>query len=174
MSPAHSFHDVFSAEELQAIRKLGDQLVTQRATVDGSQQHLRSSSVAWISDRLLKDRVYDVIATINESTYQFDLDSCLYKPLQYTLYAEGDEYGWHIDMRPADRQRKLSVTIQLSDPSEYDGGELELNAGGDIMRMPKRKGEVVAFPSWVLHRVAPVTRGVRRSLVAWATGPAFQ
>jgi PKHD-type hydroxylase len=67
--------------------------------------------------------------------------------------------------------RKLSCVIQLSDPEDYDGGELQMNMGSQIVSIPKQKGLVTYFSSFVLHRVTPVTRGVRKSLVAWISGP---
>ena len=66
--------------------------------------------------------------------------------------------------------RKVSVIVQLSDTSEYKGGELQINTGGQIKTIPKVKGSVVIFPSYLLHRVTPVTTGLRKSLVLWAGG----
>jgi len=70
--------------------------------------------------------------------------------------------------------RKLSVVIQLSDPSEYDGGNLQFMLGNESENAKKEKGMLYAFPSWVLHRVTPVTEGTRRSLVIWLSGPKFK
>ena len=68
-------------------------------------------------------------------------------------------------------QRKLSITFQMSDAAEYEGGDLEFNASGRIETAPKKKGQLILFPSYCLHRVAPVTKGTRRALVAWVVGP---
>jgi PKHD-type hydroxylase len=70
--------------------------------------------------------------------------------------------------------RKLSMVLQLSDPSEYDGGDLEFYVQSEPIKAEKKKGIVYVFPSWVLHRVTPVTRGTRRSLVMWIAGPKFK
>jgi PKHD-type hydroxylase len=64
--------------------------------------------------------------------------------------------------------------VQLSAPEDYDGGQLELRDGDEIVSGPRDAGTIVAFPSWVIHRVTPVTRGLRRSLVVWVGGPPFR
>ena len=70
--------------------------------------------------------------------------------------------------------RKLSLSIQLSDPSSYEGGELVLYVGEEGITVPKEQGKLIAFPSFTLHEVKPVTKGERYSLVAWITGPQFK
>ena len=97
--------------------------------------------------------------------------------IQFTVY-EGDDkgfYRWHVDnnMQSDVPPRKLSMTVQLSDPSEYTGGELQLH-DGEVQTAVNNRGHVVIFPSYVLHRVQPVTSGIRRSLVVWANGPGFK
>ena len=99
------------------------------------------------------------------------------EPVQYTVYeAPSVGYEWHVDMvdAPSEVQRKLSLTLQLSDPADYEGGALEFRDGCSVVAAPRERGAVVAFPSWAHHRVTPVTRGVRRSLVAWVGGPCFR
>lgn len=76
-------------------------------------------------------------------------------------------------MGPGKANRKLSLVCQLSDPSEYEGGEFQINPGGSILVPERTKGTVIIFPSYLVHRVAPVTKGTRRSLVLWVEGPAF-
>jgi PKHD-type hydroxylase len=70
--------------------------------------------------------------------------------------------------------RKVSITIQLSDPSEYEGGDLELWYGGSIIQIPKNKGLTVLFPSFSMHRVTPITKGTRKSLVLWVGGEHYK
>jgi PKHD-type hydroxylase len=84
-------------------------------------------------------------------------------------------YDWHIDtFAPTnDIQRKLSISILLSDPSEFEGGELQFK-GIEDRKILVNRGSVVVFPSFVEHRVTPVTKGVRYSAVTWASGPAFR
>jgi PKHD-type hydroxylase len=95
--------------------------------------------------------------------------------MQYTVYKDnGGHYDWHIDKGIlSSSPRKLSLVLQLSDPSEYEGGDLEIMISKDVIKLEKRKGLVWAFPSWVLHRVTPVTKGIRRTIVVWVTGPKF-
>ena len=66
------------------------------------------------------------------------------------------------------------MSIQLTDPSEYEGGELQLKSKNSITTVSKKKGTIIFFPSFMLHRVTPVTKGVRHSLVGWITGPPFK
>jgi PKHD-type hydroxylase len=67
--------------------------------------------------------------------------------------------------------RKLSCVLQLSDAADYDGGDLQLNNGSQIITVPKEKGTITFFSSFTLHRVTPVTRGKRQTLVTWLSGP---
>jgi PKHD-type hydroxylase len=70
--------------------------------------------------------------------------------------------------------RKLSITVQLSDPSEYEGGELQFMINQHIITAPKEKGTAIIFPSFALHRVTPVTKGARKSIVGWIGGPPYK
>ena len=91
--------------------------------------------------------------------------------LQYTkYYGDGGHYDWHADLGPGISNRKLSCVLQLSTPEEYEGGELQMNPGGDIMSVPKGLGVLCFFPSFLLHRVTPLTSGTRKSLVTWLCG----
>ncbi len=82
-----------------------------------------------------------------------------------------DHYGWHMDVGPDGdtATRKISVTVQLSDPDTYEGGNLELMPG-DVAIMRRVQGGAVLFPSFLLHRVTPMEKGTRYSLVAWFVG----
>ena len=94
--------------------------------------------------------------------------------IQVLRYDGSDKgfYDWHMDqgLRDATALRKLSLTIQLSNASLYEGGGLEMRLGREVDYMPREQGSGVLFPSFILHRVAPVTRGVRYSMVVWFTG----
>ncbi|HEY1877424.1 MAG TPA: hypothetical protein VGG66_08130 [Rhizomicrobium sp.] len=72
------------------------------------------------------------------------------------------------------KRRKLSMPVQVSDPSSYDGCDLQFHAANHIDTAPRMRGAVIAFPSYVLHRVTPITRGIRKSMVVWTTGPKFR
>ena len=96
--------------------------------------------------------------------------------IQYTEYdaAELGHYDWHQDIGPGQASaRKVSLTVQLSGANEYEGGELQIWNGGDLAdaeSTPRGAGNVVIFPSYMPHRVSPVTRGIRRSFVLWVGG----
>jgi len=114
----------------------------------------------------------DAIYAGNEKYYKFNL-SGINDSIQYSVYTGEDQgyYDWHIDaMR--NHKRKISAVIQLSDPSEYEGGELQVQNGG-VTVAEKAKGSFIIFPSWMTHKVTPVTQGVRKTLVLWVDGPAF-
>ena len=84
-------------------------------------------------------------------------------------------YDWHIDAAKPENgaQRKLSISILLSDPSEFEGGELQFK-GIEDKKILTKQGSIVVFPSFIEHRVTPVTKGVRYSAVTWASGPSFR
>ena len=119
---------------------------------------------------------------INEANRQsFGFDVNYLSNIQYTIYEPpGDHYDWHIDTfidTPNAYQRKLSMTVQLSDGSEYEGGDFEMRDGtrsGLNQSELKQKGTVLVFPSFISHRVKPVTKCIRRTLVAWFEGKAFK
>lgn len=137
----------------------------------------RRSKIYWLpkTDEFfeLYKLFFEFIHKCNDEFYRFRLSEIV-ENIQYTVYEESvnGHYDWHIDMGPEKANRKLSVVCQLSDPSEYEGGELQINTG-EIIIPEKEKGTVIIFPSYMLHRVTPVTKGTRRSLVLWIEGPAF-
>jgi PKHD-type hydroxylase len=117
------------------------------------------------------------VKSSNRTNFGFDIDWM--NEIQFTEY-HGDtngKYDWHHDVfwdNPAPFDRKLSIVVQLSNPDEYTGGQFEFfgcpNPGVDFMR----RGSVLIFPSFFMHRVLPVTSGVRHSLVSWIEGPKFR
>src|SRR5688572_11905827 len=92
--------------------------------------------------------------------------------VQLARYDSSDRgfYGWHTDFAGIRPLRKLSISIQLSRSEDYEGGDLELMYGQEPQRVERSRGAFIAFPSFMLHRVTPVTRGTRWSLVAWILG----
>ena len=156
----------------------------------------RKSDIVWINDTWLYKEIHPYIREANaKAGWNFDWDfseSC-----QFTRYGVGQYYGWHCDSwdkpynKPDDlnshgKIRKLSVTISLSEPEDYVGGNLEFD-----MRNQKDwennkqkaihecteirpRGSIIVFPSFVWHRVAPVTKGTRYSLVIWNLGYPFR
>lgn len=181
--PFISWDDAFTDEEIERIKSYAKTLPMQDAMVDQDalpEKHIRKSKVAWISNTpeaaWLYDRMAFVARRLNAKFYNFDLYGFL-EDMQFTLYEESDEahYTWHIDMSDtAVAARKLSMVLQLSDPSEYEGGELQTWTGAEPSTVDKKKGMIAAFPSYVLHRVTPVTKGTRYSMVVWVCGPSFK
>jgi PKHD-type hydroxylase len=177
--------DAFSPAELETIEKLGDRLGAEQAVVasgkPGGEVHgkIRITRTAWIAPdaetKWIYDRVQGAARALNDRVYQFDLRG-FSENFQYTIYhgKEGGHYDWHVDQGPLKLQRKLSISVQLTDPSQYDGCDLQFQAGNHIETAPRTRGSVIAFPSYVLHRVTPCTRGTRKAIVAWTTGPRFK
>ena len=139
--------------------------------------HKRISDVFWVPKtqryRYIYELLFKLVSDINTNLYKFRLTH-MEADIQYTVYNSNEvgHYGWHTDLGLGNNGRKLSVVVQLSDPGEYEGGDLEFN-NGSIDTVMKKKGSVVIFPSYLLHRVTPVTKGTRRTLVLWINGPTF-
>ncbi|HWN70077.1 MAG TPA: 2OG-Fe(II) oxygenase [Haliangium sp.] len=175
------FDSALSRDEVQRILALTEKLPSEAATLNSDrtlQPERRQSTVRWLhlADQTswIFERVSELVRGANQARYGFDLRG-IYEPLQVTEYVPGAFFDWHEDHGPGTHSlRKLSVAIQLSDPADYDGGELELFYGFEPDRAVRALGTALVFPSYVLHRVSPVTRGVRRSLVGWVSGPPFR
>jgi PKHD-type hydroxylase len=140
---------------------------------------IRKSKIKWIhydeySDWLY-DKLKDLVIDANSQIWQFNLHSIV-DSIQYTEYYEGGgHYDWHLDIGPGlINHRKISITIQLSDPNDYEGGDLEIWSGGDFKKVEKLKGTSILFPSFLLHRVTPITKGIRKSLVLWVGGDSYK
>lgn len=116
------------------------------------------------------ERVAGVVNQVNREHWGFELVGA--ERLQFSAYGGGEYYDWHVDLgaQPPFSNRKVSLSIQLNDPSEYDGGELEISVGTRNRIATRDKGAVILFPAYALHRVLPITRGTRYSLVAWIVG----
>lgn len=141
---------------------------------------IRRSQVSWMHRSPETNWVYDKLAhiasSLNARHYRFDLTGFGEK-LQLTNYDQSQNgmYGWHTDLGGMNEpSRKLSLVLQLTDPSQYEGGNLQVMTGGQPLSIRKQRGLVVAFPSFTLHQVTPVTSGNRQSIVAWISGPAFR
>ena len=152
----------------------------------------RKSNIVWMNDRWIYNEIHPYIHTANKNAgwnFQWDFsESC-----QFTKYKLNQFYDWHCDSwsKPYNRPeqpdrhgkiRKLSVTISLSDENDYEGGDFEFDFRNDdkgsnqpqLCKEIKPKGSVVVFPSFVWHRVKPVTSGTRYSLVIWNLGWPFK
>jgi PKHD-type hydroxylase len=182
-----NWDNAFTEDELKNIVEYCDAIGTESGTTFGgsSQEdyekhrvsnvkfHKRNQETAWIFDRL-----NFVIQAANEQFYNFNLNG--YAEFQYTTYDPNGRYDFHTDLAYGEEYgnnaelRKLSLTLLLND--DFEGGEFEVNLGKEenAITVPMHKGRVVLFPSFVLHRVKPVTKGVRKSLVIWVVGPKFR
>lgn len=175
------FEAEFSREEVSAILEMAGALPVEDARLNADRSYdpeHRVSRVSWLppssATTWLYRRLGAIVYNANLARYGYDLRG-IYEPLQVAEYRKGCFFDWHLDYGPGPHSiRKLSVTVQLSDDDDYDGGDFELFYSFTPDRAVRRLGTVIIFPSYVLHRVTAVTRGVRRSLVAWVSGPPFR
>jgi PKHD-type hydroxylase len=174
----------FNSDELKTIDEGIKKLKLQKAETAGNgKDDIRSSQIRWIPQNeewwWLYNKLSDMIVTANNELWKFDLHS-MPEQIQFTEYyaTENGHYTWHQDIGPGIlSKRKISITVQLSDPSEYDGGVLEMWQGGSqdsAVKAYKGAGSVFIFPSYMMHRVTPVTRGVRKSFVLWVGGSHYR
>jgi PKHD-type hydroxylase len=189
----HEVHlDVFDPDECDRIIAMGSSLHLDRAGVEGDEGALadggiRRAAIAWLSrdadTEWIHLRLASVCAEANER-YGFDL-SGVDEDLQFTTYDEpGAFYTWHQDgLDGPVAHRKLSMVVQLSDPETYEGADLELfqvvadldeDELAEFRQLTSSRGAVVVFPAFEYHRVTPLRRGTRCSLVSWVSGPPFR
>ena len=179
-------------DEMAVTGGYGNRPLSKKETKDLKKK--RNSDIVWMNDRWVYKEIQPYVHQANQSAgWNFEWDwseSC-----QFTKYTKGQFYDWHCDSwdqtyvreninDPSHGKiRKLSVTVTLSDPEEYKGGELEFDFRNlDPDKKPNiracteilSKGSLVVFPSFVWHRVKPVTKGVRHSLVIWNLGYPFK
>lgn len=175
------FQNGFNSSELEEIEKLATKYPYTDATIIGNEsinESIRKSKIKWVhpddNSQWLYDKFAGMVIEANK-TWKFNLYSII-DSIQYTEYlAGGGHYDWHVDIGPKNiSHRKVSIVVQLSDPSEYDGGDLELWNGGAIKSVFRGRGTTVLFPSFTMHRVTPVTRGLRKSLVLWVGGEHYK
>ena len=173
------FADGFTSEELDAIIRIGEQIEQHKGvTGGGDSTAIRDSYVSWLFPNEVTgwifERLAGMVTIMNQQFFGFDLDG-FFQGLQFTKYTEpGQHYTWHVDRGRGHGVRKLSLSLQLSDPETYEGGDLELRFGEEPQKAGRERGMITLFPSWALHRVTPVTKGTRYSLVAWVSGPPFK
>lgn len=165
-------------------------LKTKKASTlrDSEGGDIRRSKITWIpktdDNWWLYEALINMADEANEQMWNFNLYEAV-EDIQYTEYhaSENGHYDWHQDLGIGDlpSRRKVSITIQLSESDEYEGGELLIctgsNGNGELdnnIVCPRGKGVAVLFPSYMMHRVTPVTKGVRKSLVLWVGGEHFR
>jgi PKHD-type hydroxylase len=184
MTEYYWFKEGFSKSEIDIILKNMVTIPFQEAAVaegtKGDALHeVRKSEIKWIPQnqhfKWIYDRLAKLIIEANETLWQFDLTGIL-DNIQFTVYHEGGgHYNWHLDIGPRELSwRKISLTIQMSEDEDYEGGELEFMRGPYPQKAPRGKGVVVVFPSYLLHRVTPVTKGTRKSMVLWVGGGRYK
>lgn len=173
-------NDLFTSEELDAILEIGKNIELHKASTFSPVQDdkTRNSFVTFLFPNEYTNWIYmklsAAIVDINDKFFRFDLTG-MEQGLQFTRYsAPSEHYDWHIDKGYMTASRKLSLSIQLTDPDNYKGGGLELQFGGKPVKIPRERGFTAFFPSYALHRVKPVTEGTRHSLVCWVSGPPFK
>lgn len=182
------WNELFSDEELDQILNVCLDLPREPAHVGTERSDetinspVRKSEVGWLNRNVDNEWIFSrydgAVQRMNSALFGIDIYPL--NQLQFTVYNEdGGHYEWHWDMKYApepnapliERQRKLSVVTQLSDPEDYEGGVLQVGPCGRIFDIDKEKGLTYMFTSFVNHRVTPVTSGTRYSLVGWFEGP---
>jgi PKHD-type hydroxylase len=181
-----AWQGLFSDTELDAIVRLGDSLALEKAELSvGGQgyEDIRRTEVAWVERGPQTDMLYrrmeEAVLALNARYFRFDLSGLA--SFQYALYGgpEGGHFDWHKDYGrdpsdPTREPRKLTLSLQLSSPSDYQGCDLQVRAGNQIDTAPRARGTLIAFPANVLHQVTPIESGTRKALVVWAVGPEFR
>jgi PKHD-type hydroxylase len=173
----------FSDQELTWLQEKAKN-ATENAKVGGGRNNnvnsqIRRSQISWLTNtpetQWVFDKFANVVTQLNAEHFRLELTG-FGEPFQLTNYdqSENGMYGWHQDFGRG-ISRKLSLAMQLSNPSDYEGGNFQIFTGGnEPQTLPKKRGYILVFPSYVVHQVTPVTQGSRQSLVAWASGPAFK
>lgn len=172
------YKEVFSKEECERIKNsFSEKDLANATTGRGRDLHHRNTDVQFIDATPgtidIFKRLAQVVKQANNRHWNFDL-SGLYEGLQLTRYREGQFYKWHQDSGGGTfSKRKLSIVVQLSDPKDYEGGELQF-LGFEKEQIPLSQGTAIIFPSFNPHQVTPVRSGVRYSLVAWVSGAPYR
>ncbi|MEM9547099.1 MAG: 2OG-Fe(II) oxygenase [Bacteroidota bacterium] len=177
------FANGFSNEEIDEINRIAGLSEYEKAKLvsgSGDYDEYRKSEVKWLNPELgdvswIYNKFANMCTEANNALWQFEITG-MFEDLQYALYRDyGGHYDWHMDVGPNEAQvRKISIVLQLSEPEEYEGGVFELFVKKDVQQIKKKKGSVILFPSYCMHRVTPVTKGERRSMVLWVSGPPFK
>tara|TARA_Y100000310_G_scaffold113953_2_gene112398 strand:- start:105 stop:734 length:630 start_codon:yes stop_codon:yes gene_type:complete len=153
----------------------------------------RDSNIVWLDERWIFEALMPYVHAANQNAgWNFEIDQA--EKAQFTIYKKGQYYHWHADafvepyntpkdLKTHGKYRKLSVTINLTDPKKYKGGEFMMR--DDDIKNPLKplqimvkegipRGSIVVFPSFLYHRVKPITKGTRYSLVVWFIGKPFK
>jgi len=155
-----------------------EELLSSEKLLQENKKH-RDSYISWIDDQWVYNEIHPWINQANKNAnWNFDWDWS--EPAQFTKYKLNQYYHWHADQDASPNIngmiRKLSCSIQLCHPNEYEGGDLQFRTpNGEFTATEiKPKGSICVFPSFVTHRVTPVTSGIRQSLVMWNMGKPYK
>jgi len=175
---------IFTPKQCQMVIDKGMSLKKEEAKVGmgklegGLDSKKRITTISWIPFKDMPEMYKDIEATMlkaNNNHFGFE-GMQLTEPAQFTHYLEGGFYDWHMDNDVQGKHqqpvRKISMTLLLSDPATFEGGELEIMSKGKTAKL--KQGQAIFFASWLQHRVKPVTQGERKSLVMWFGGPSFK
>ena len=176
---------IFSPKQCQMVIDKGMSLKKETAEVgmgqpkgSGVDPEKRITTISWIPFKDMPEMYRDIekiMLQANGNHFGFD-GMKITEPAQFTHYPTGGFYEWHMDNDVMGKHqppiRKISMTLLLSPESEFEGGELEFMNKGKRVRL--KQGQAMFFASWLQHRVKPVTRGERKSLVMWFGGPSFK
>jgi len=171
----------FTPEECKKIIDYAEQFEKKDATSSYNREvdtTLRESKIVWITPdseiNWAYQRLTDIITRLNEDYFKFDLFG-LIESVQFTEYnAPSGHCAKHVDNIFGGPIRKLSFSVQLTNPKEYEGGNIELHLSNEPTIMKKEQGTLITFLPSTLHEVKPVTKGRRYSLVGWITGKPFK
>jgi PKHD-type hydroxylase len=187
--PFVTLSDVFTKNEFQLLESYTKKLVTNKAQIvekdaETKNMNVRISDVCFLEpdqhNQFIFEKFNFLIDVANQKFFHFDLYG--YDHIQYSTYNSNElgKYDWHIDLMLGNTNdtpstRKLSISFLLNEPGvDFEGGDLEFLTGPTSGKVELNKNSALFFPSWQLHRVTPVTKGVRKSLVFWVKGPKFK
>jgi len=191
----HNYYYFKKAIPLRTCKKIlkagREKLIKEATTFAGINKTKRDCKVTWIEDKWIYDIINPFIHAANQQAgwnFQWDWNECS----QFTIYEKGHYYGWHTDQGPNaikhksknlnGKTRKLSLTLQLTDKTKYEGGDFQFKWIQDdkegllntiTVDDAKDIGTIIIFPSFIYHQVLPITQGKRESLVNWSVGKKF-
>jgi PKHD-type hydroxylase len=175
------FENGFNDDEIEGIHKLADDYEYREGEIfSGVVDKYRRSKVKWLKyndkSEWLYKKVFNLANIANDKCFNFQIHYAE-DAFQYTLYEaeNAGKYDWHLDIGTGTSSlRKLSAVVLLTDPSEFEGGELEVFISKSPRKVPLKKGSIVFFPSFFLHRVTELTKGTRQTLVLWIGGDHYR
>ena len=191
--------EIIEIMEKSLKERFDDKMQDSRLTGNRINRDKRNSQNTWVpAADWVGGFLWHYISRANRENFLYDITNIDQESIQYTRYEEGEYYGWHIDSgisshyQPLCKEddksksvdftytniesvRKLSFAVQLSDPDDYEGGNVQfMNENQQSYFAPRTKGTIMLFDSRTPHRVLKVTKGVRKSLVGWCVGPRWK